>query len=398
MAEKRKDHRGRVLKTGESQRKDLIYQYRYTDVWGIRRTVYSSDLKELREKEAKIQSDRYNGVDYSGGGITVLELYNRYVSTKRGVRYSTKRDYDIYRSILKKEDFAYKVIRDVRMSDAKLWLIKLHEEYGYKYGTISNVKANVGAAFKMALDECCIARNPFDFKLSSVVENDSESRVALTGEQQKIFLDFIRHDTCCSKHYDEIVVLLGTGLRISEFCGLTFDDLDFDSRKIRVDHQLLKTDKGAYHVTETKSKSGIRFIPMTDDVYHALKNIIANRPKIQDEFSADGYSGFILLNNRNRPKVSRSFLEVTKRFNKKYERLHPDDPMPKITPHIFRHTFCTNMANAGMDAKSLQYIMGHSDVSVTLGIYTHASYERAAEQMMLAASSSTTPSTTPFSV
>ncbi len=47
----------------------------------------------------------------------------------------------------------------------------------------------------------------------------------------------------------------------------------------------------------------------------------------------------------------------------------------------FRHTFCTNMANAGMDIKTLQYVMGHSDVGVTLNVYTHASYDRVAEQM-----------------
>lgn len=66
---------------------------------------------------------------------------------------------------------------------------------------------------------------------------------------------------------------------------------------------------------------------------------------------------------------------------KKYKKLHPDTPLPHITPHVYRHTFCTNMANAGKDIKTLQYIMGHSDVGVTLNVYTHASYDRAAEQM-----------------
>ena len=66
---------------------------------------------------------------------------------------------------------------------------------------------------------------------------------------------------------------------------------------------------------------------------------------------------------------------------KKYDKLYPDKPLPHITPHVFRHTFCTNMANAGMDIKTLQYIMGHSDVGVTLNVYTHASYDRTVEQM-----------------
>ena len=59
---------------------------------------------------------------------------------------------------------------------------------------------------------------------------------------------------------------------------------------------------------------------------------------------------------------------------KKYKKLYPDKPLPHITPHVFRHTFCTNMANAGMDIKTLQYVMGHSDVGVTLNVYTQASY------------------------
>lgn len=64
MSEKRKDNKGRILRTGESQRKDLIYQYRYTDIRGKRQTVYSSDLKELREKEKEIQKLLDDGIDY----------------------------------------------------------------------------------------------------------------------------------------------------------------------------------------------------------------------------------------------------------------------------------------------------------------------------------------------
>lgn len=67
MSEKRKDHRGRVLRKGESQRKDLLYQYRYMDLGGKRRTVYSSDLGKLREKESEIQKFLNSGADYAGG-------------------------------------------------------------------------------------------------------------------------------------------------------------------------------------------------------------------------------------------------------------------------------------------------------------------------------------------
>ena len=62
-------------------------------------------------------------------------------------------------------------------------------------------------------------------------------------------------------------------------------------------------------------------------------------------------------------------------------KLHPDQSLPKITPHVFRHTFCTKMAHAGMDIKSLQYLMGHSDAGVTMNVYTHATYDHAEATM-----------------
>lgn len=98
MSEKRKDAKGRVLRAGESQRKDLIYQYRYTDIRGKRQTIYSSDLKELREKEKKIQKHLNDGIDYAAGQATVIALLERYIGLKQGVRYIPMTD-DVYQSL-----------------------------------------------------------------------------------------------------------------------------------------------------------------------------------------------------------------------------------------------------------------------------------------------------------
>lgn len=233
----------------------------------------------------------------------------------------------------------------------------------------------------MAYNEDIIRRNPFDFKLVDVVPNDSQKRIAMTEEQQTLWMDFIREDKTYCKYYDESVVLLGTGMRVSEFCGLTKNDVDFKSRKIRVDHQLVRERGGKYYVEKTKTECGCRFIPMTDEVYNSLQNIIAHRKAVKTEVLVDGYSGFILLDKNDKPKVALHIENEMRWAMKKYKKLHPDKPLPHITPHVFRHTFCTNMANAGMDIKTLQYVMGHSDIGVTLNVYTHASYDRAAEQM-----------------
>ena len=109
----------------------------------------------------------------------------------------------------------------------------------------------------------------------------------------------------------------------------------------------------------------------------SLKNILAKRKELRTEWLIDGYSGFILLDKDDKPKVALHIENEMRWAMKKYDKLHPDQPLPHITPHVFRHTFCTNMANAGMDIKSLQYLMGHSDADITMNVYTHASYDRA---------------------
>ena len=148
-----------------------------------------------------------------------------------------------------------------------------------------------------------------------------------------------------------------------------------------MDHQLVRERGGKYYIEKTKTEVGCRFIPMTEEVYQSLQKIASRHKQLKTEMVVDGYSGFILLDKNDRPKVA---LHIENEFRwalKKYKKLHPEQPLPHITPHVFRHTFCTNMANAGMNIKNLQYLMGHSDAGVTMNVYTHMSYIQAEAQM-----------------
>ena len=378
--QKRKDHKNRVLRDGESQRKDLSYQYRFTDSLGKRRTVYAKTLNELREKEVQIRRELDLGLTYADGQLTVNELLERYVSLKHGVRYNTKVGYQFVLNLVRKEDFGSRIVRDIKVSDAKRWFLKLHND-GKGYSTITSVRGVVKPAFQMAVDEDIIVKNPFLFKITDVIPNDSERRIALTDEQLERWLEFMRTDKVYRKYYDEMIVLLETGMRVSEFCGLTKKNIDFENRRIQVDHQLVRERGGRYYVEQTKTESGCRYIPMTDNVYHSLQNILANRPKLKREPVVNGYGGFLLIDKNGRPKVALHIENEIRWGLKKYAKLHPDKPLPHITPHVLRHTFCTNMAHAGMDLKNLQYLMGHSDASVTLNVYTHPNYDLAAMQL-----------------
>ena len=117
---------------------------------------------------------------------------------------------------------------------------------------------------------------------------------------------------------------------------------------------------------------------MSDAVYRALKDTIEHRKTPRVEQMIDGCAGFLFLDKDGKPKVALHLEHAVKRMVDRYNQTH-DIPLPPITPHVLRHTFCTELAQAGIDVKSLQYLMGHSDVNTTLNIYTHSSYE-AAEQ------------------
>lgn len=378
MSEKRRDNKGRILRTGESQRKNGMYEFRYTDANKKRRSIYDMDLMKLRQKEDEIKLLRHEGIDYAGGEITVIQLLERYISLKRGVRYNTTTGYKFVMSVVKKESFGQRIIRDIKMSDAKLWFIKLYDD-GYSYSTIASIRGVVKPAFQMAYTEDIIRRNPFEFRLD-IIPNNTQKRVALSPKQQEQFLEFTKNDKHFCRYLDEIKILLETGMRISELCGLTIADLDFDRRRIRVDHQLVRTQDGKCYIEKTKTECGCRYIPMSDEVYESFYNILSNRKKQKKEIMIDGYAGFILLDKNGNPKVAMHVQKVVQRLCEKYNEENII-PLPHITPHVFRHTFCTNMANAGMDLKSLQYLMGHSDASVTLNVYTHNSYEKAEESM-----------------
>ena len=239
-------------------------------------------------------------------------------------------------------------------------------------------KDNGDFSYDMLTTDDCIRKNPFNFALDTVIEDDRERKAALTPKQEENLLAFMEQDAVYKKYRDEVIILLGTGLRISEFCGLT-TALDFKNRQINVDHQLLRDADIGYYIETPKTKNGIRQIPMSEEVYQALKRVLKNRGNAAP-FSVEGYKNFLFLKNDGMPKVSANYDSMLKGLVKKYNKQNKEQ-LPNITPHILRHTFCTRLANAGMNPKALQYIMGHANITMTLNYYAHATYDSAKAEM-----------------
>ena len=311
----------------------------------------------------------------------MLELAEKYVATKIAVKETTKIGYKTVLNFLRKDSFGSKRIDTVRISDAKIWLIKLQQEEGRGYSSIHTIRGVLRPAFQMAVDDDYIRKNPFSFQLVDVIVNDSVRRDAITREEERKFLKFIKEDDHYSRYYEGIYILFKTGMRISEFCGLTLSDIDFKEHTINIDHQLLKDQKGKYYIQTTKTSSGTRVLPMTPDVEKCFRKIVARRNSPKPEPMVDGKTGFLFFDRNGSIVYSLHWEHYFNHIVKKYNEIYKVQ-MPNITPHICRHTYCSNMAKSGMNPKTLQYLMGHSDISVTLNIYTHTGLEEAKEEIL----------------
>ena len=391
MAGRRRDSKHRVLRRGESIRADGKYQFKY-HVNGIPHFVYSWRLEptdklpagkklclSLRELEKQIGYDLDSLSDPTGKNMTVKELVERYLSTKTGVKPNTLANYKFVKNLMKKEPFNGKKISQVKTSDAKLFLIKLQQD-GRRYSTIKTVRGVLRPAFQMAVDDDVLRKNPFGFELATVVVNDSVTREAITRKQMRQFLKFVHDDNVYCKYYEVVYILFHTGMRISEFCGLTLKDLDMKKRIINIDHQLQRTSDMRLVIESTKTNAGTRKLPMSEDVFRCFQAIIEDREAPRYERVVDGYTGFLFTDKEGLPLVAmhweHRFNHMVKRYNDIYRV-----QMPNITPHVCRHTYCSNMAKSGMNPKTLQYLMGHSDIGVTLNTYTHLGLEDAVDEL-----------------
>ncbi len=387
----RRDSKHRVLRRGESIRADGKYQFKY-HINGKPHFVYSWRLEptdklpvgkkpclSLRELEKQIGYDLDTLSDPMGKNITVGELVERYLCTKTGVKPNTLANYNFVQNLLKKETFSEKKISQIKTSDAKLFLIKLQQD-GKGYSTIKTVRGVLRPAFQMAVDDDVLHKNPFGFELATVVVNDSVTREAITKEQMRKFLKFIHDDNVYCKYYEVVYILFHTGLRISEFCGLTLRDVDLENKILNIDHQLQRTANMKLVIESTKTNAGTRKLPMTEDVAQCFRAIIEDREAPGNEKIIGGYMGFLFLDKNGNPEVAmhweHRFNHMVKRYNEIYRV-----QMPNIMPHVCRHTYCSNMAKSGMNPKTLQYLMGHSDIGVTLNTYTHLGLEDAADEL-----------------
>lgn len=374
MSEKRKDNKGRLLRTGESQRKDLSYMYRYKDNDGTRKSVYAPTLAELREKEEDVSQKLRAGV-MTGKKMTVLELVDQYLATKQTLKDTTLAGYQSARNHVADSWIANVNISDLTRSAARRYYLDLHEK-GLRYSSLHAMSNLLKPAFRQAMEDDLLLKNVFDFPLVSLVKNDIGKRSALSEEDIKNLLDYVRTTPKNSKLYPLFMVLIYTGLRSSEACALTIKDVDFENNRISVNKQTVGVGSKGKRLQTPKTKTSERFVPITPELRPVLSQAVKDAMLRKTQTIVNGCSGFLFTTKTGTVCTSSDICRYFNRIEAEYNKTHKK-PLPKLTPHVLRHTFCTRCIERGMDVKSTQYFMGHASATITLNVYAHSSYDSA---------------------
>lgn len=382
MASKRKDKNGKVLKKGESQRKDNTYMYRWVSNSGRRECIYARTLTELRDLEQEIGKETAMGICRKA--YTLNEQIERYLKIKVSLADSTRENYKYYYNhVIKESQIGKAKVIDIRKSDILLFYNSLTEQ-GLSAGTIKIIHKIIRPALQLACDDNVIVKNPADGCTKEYSEN-MEKKYALTFDEEKEFLDRIEMHPRMKRYYPMYAIMLHTGLRISEAIGLTWNDVDMTKREISVNHQVQYRkvkDEMKLYANNTKTNAGNRVIPMTDEVYDLFveqKNVWQMTKK-EPDFEVDGYKDFVFvshmtgkcMNHSNVRRMMRSIVDMNS------ER---EIQLPNVSPHILRHTACCRYAESGCDIKVLQYLMGQTDIRTTMRVYNHVDLERVKREL-----------------
>ena len=382
----RKDNKGRNLHTGESQRSNGSYMFRYMDTRsGKRQTIYAGELPELRAKEKEIAKDLDDHIltDGSAKKMTVNALFDYYMETKE-LAGNTRSNYIKMWNNHVRDGFGNLKVVQLLPSHVKAFYAKLSRA-GYSYSTIKLLHTLLYPALELAVDDDIIRKNPAKKALSSDYGTPPEEKEILTADQQEKLFSLICESNVYNVYVPMFIVMLETGLRCGELIGLTWADVDMENRELSVNHQLIYKDWGngyGFRASTPKTRAGIRTIPFTESVYKAFLeqkkiNFMLGRRSTEE---IDGYSDFIFLAKTGRPlmpsAVNNVIYNVVDKYNKeevlKAKKEHRKaELLPKISAHNLRHTACTNMARQGMNIKVLQYLMGHAHSDVTMDVYNH---------------------------
>lgn len=363
------DKRGRKLPKGIRQRGEgfegrFMYQ-------GRSYTVHGETVTETQKKMTELKYKLEHGLYVSKEKITLNEWYTTWLEEykKNRVKIGTYTSYDkYYRSSIMKR-IGNKNIGEIRGEHIQKLYNDMIKE-GYAVSSIKIASAILHGCLQQAYRNGLIERNPVELAEIPRETGQKKKRIAMTKEQQDLFMQYAEE----SYLYHFFAVMLRTGMRKGEMQGLKYTDIDKKQGVIHV-RRTLKYIEGMGYIEDTpKTRTSTRDIPLTAAM---LEHIEAQR----------NYWGFkvvkmdqYLFTNENCDPISRERVQAEIDRTVKRIRAAGHD-FPRITSHVFRHTFATRAIEAGMQPQVLKTIMGHSSLAMTMDLYSHVLPDTKTEEM-----------------
>lgn len=386
---KRKDNKNRVLKDGEYQRPNGSYECKIT-IGGKRYSISARTLEELREKVKNFYEENRCGTPTNNRYQSLNDLFAVWYRLQSAQRENTLSNYNYMYTQYVQSNLGTRNLKTLLHSDVLGFYQTLHDDRGLKISTIEVIHNVLQQVLQVAVDDEFINKNPAYRALDNLKKaygSDIEKRQALTKEQQKIFLDFLKNNVRYSHWYPIFCVMIGTGMRVGECVGLRYEDVDLENGFIDVNHTLVYYSKGKgknclFEVHPPKTETGKRKIPISAKVKEAFEMEIQYQKDcgLSCKAEVDGYTNFIFINRFGNPQHQGTLNKALRRIVRdcNTEILESQDAdnakilLPKFSCHSLRHTFATRCVEANMNNKVLQTIMGHANIETTLDIYAHA--------------------------
>jgi len=352
---------GKELGKGISQRKDGKYMARFTDRFGKSKCLYDKTLNGIRKKLRDAQYEDERALNLASSDMTLDEWFDIWIREfKTNCRDTTichyKQLYSAIHKTLGQCELRFLNALMIQQALNNIESIPVRKEARMLLITILN----------QAVETELLNKNPA-CKLKSIKYKPAAKRI-LSSDEEVIFFNFAKKRA----HYEEYELALETGMRAGEICGLQWDDVDFENKLIRVKRTMIyinKNSNGVNHgLHEPKTSNGERIIPLTA---RGLKILTAQYGKTGSMPEIKGFGRLVFRTRTDRPIAPGELTQLLGYTCRSIQTLYPD--FKPITMHTFRHTFASKAIAKGMRPKTLQKILGHSTLSMTMDLYCHVS-------------------------
>ena len=354
-----KDLKGKEIGAGIVQQPNGTYFARFVDKFGKRRTKRSKKLQEVKQWLADATYiDQHSDLDQAPD-MLVDAWFDYWIGIKKQtVRPNTVRNYSERYERNIKGVIGNKLLTDVKPIHCQKIFSDMADE-GYKTTTIYQTRIALYNMFEFARENDVLIANPCKKSLKSDMGKPSDKKEALTIDVQKKFLEAV----VGYSYENQYRFILQTGLRTGELIGLKWSDIDFENRTMKIERTMEYRYKvGEWRVGPPKSKSGYRTIPLTDEAIRILENQRSKNKSLK--LVPMEWKDIAFLCRKGTPVKNSTY--DTGLF-KYCDRVG----IPRFSMHVLRHTFATRCIEGGMKPKTLQKILGHSNIGITMNLYVH---------------------------